>query len=198
MDLDCAEVDSSLTGNVFHGEFDAFYCDLGNSQGQILFGFGSEGTKRNNGDYDGLPYEYYSYPKVTRNIREANPKQIGATQLANRFSLSRTPDAQPQHSINEHILGPKRLFMLVNPASQEMEGAAINEIGDWVAYQKQGYRVDFIFVAYTVSQFQGRDFPALHTIAERAARDAGVGAFWVASECLDHNNWEDVGILKLG
>jgi hypothetical protein len=141
-----------------------------------------------------LPYQYHGYPKVTRNIREENPKKTAAAVMSNRFSLSRAPDVQPRHSLHEGILGPKKLFRLINPASREMEGAVLNEIGDWGAYQRQGYRMNYIFVAYTASQFGGRDFLALHTIAERAARDAGVSAFWVASECLDHTNSEDVGI----
>jgi hypothetical protein len=46
---------------------------------------------------------------------------------------------------------------------------------------------DYIFIGYSTTQFDNKsneDMNALHQMAERAAREAGVPAFWVAGSCM--------------
>jgi hypothetical protein len=54
--------------------------------------------------------------------------------------------------------------------------------------------LNYIFVAYTAEQFQSpEDLRALHQIADAAARNAGVMAYWVGCSCMpDENMQEDV------
>lgn len=93
---------------------------------------------------------------------------------------------------HERLLGPKKLFILKDPASRDMHGFDLVDIEDWKSYQQQ-HGVKYIFIGYTAMQFgDDDDILALHSLAERAARDAGAGAFWCASECLNHNDGLDV------
>lgn len=58
--------------------------------------------------------------------------------------------------------------------------------------------LNYIFVAYTAEQFQGpEDLRALHQIADAAARNAGVMAYWIGCSCMpDDNMQEDVRIIR--
>jgi LmbE family N-acetylglucosaminyl deacetylase len=84
--------------------------------------------------------------------------------------------------VNDRIIGPRRLFMLTSKDSSEMHGYTLATLTD----AKE--RPDFLFVAYTTKQFLQKDHNALHAVAERAARDAGLAAFWCASRCLDQED----------
>lgn len=58
----------------------------------------------------------------------------------------------------------------------------------------------YIFVAYTAEQFQTTDdLRVLHQIADAAARNAGVMAYWVGCSCMPDENQlsEDVRITRL-
>jgi hypothetical protein len=45
--------------------------------------------------------------------------------------------------------------------------------------------LSYIFVAYTAEQFQStEDLMALHQIADAAARNVGVTAYWVGCSCM--------------
>jgi hypothetical protein len=141
-----------------------------------------------------LPYKYYRYPKVSRNSLEEQPRPATRAPEQWRYSLlSRGPDRIPAQDTNEGLLGPHKLFILNNPESRELHGARLIEIGNWTDYQtRHPNETTYIFAAYTAKQFSPNNFDILHTLAERAAREAGASAFWVASECLDHSNPEDV------
>jgi hypothetical protein len=63
--------------------------------------------------------------------------------------------------------------------------------------QNDGHRLSYIFIAYTSEQFNTPDdFRVLHEIADVAARNAGVIAYWVGCSCMPGNQLEeDVNIL---
>lgn len=171
---------------------------------------------RNGGNYDPLPYRFNRYPKLTRNVLEAKPKEstdpsltLAEAQVHNQ-ALSRAPDEQMKRdgavpkardgspdgllAINERIHGPRKLFVLRNSESLELEGHDLISISDWSLYRRRNL-TNYIFVGYTANQFQTEsDFRQLCATAERAARKAGVQAFWIASSCLNHNNREDVRV----
>jgi len=58
-------------------------------------------------------------------------------------------------------------------------------VEDWVSQYKSEHSLSYIFVAYTAEQFRNdEDLMALHQIADAAARNAGVMAYWVGCSCM--------------
>jgi hypothetical protein len=164
---------------------------------------------RNNGNYAPLPYRFSRYPKLTRNVLEANPKspETSSSSRANAQIhgqvLSRAPNEHPVTdgattkdgmilSTNERLHGPRKLFILHDPESSELKGHSLYSIEDWAQFRRQ-HKTNYLFIGYTANQFKKEaDFNELYDTAERAARKAGVQAFWVANGCLDRGNDEDV------
>ncbi|KAF4624294.1 hypothetical protein G7Y89_g13878 [Cudoniella acicularis] len=131
---------------------------------------GAEGEIRNHGRYDPFPYRFWGYPKAARNLREGqNP-----------------PPSGPNSSgLLQRVLGPRWLCVLkpTDPEHPErMCGMEIQRVDE------SSPQIDYLFIGYTTQQFDNEDFdsdmPELHAIAERAAREANVGAFWVAGSCM--------------
>jgi hypothetical protein len=62
---------------------------------------------------------------------------------------------------------------------------------------KSRHNLSYIFVAYTAEQFNSpEDFKVLHQMADVAARNAGVIAYWVGCSCMpDIQLQEDVRIV---
>lgn len=61
----------------------------------------------------------------------------------------------------------------------------IMNVEDWISQYKSEHNLSYIFVAYTAEQFQSNeDLMALHQIADAAARNAGVTAYWVGCSCM--------------
>jgi hypothetical protein len=57
---------------------------------------------------------------------------------------------------------------------------------------KSGQNLSYIFVAYTAEQFNAPDdFRVLHQMADVAARNAGVTAYWVGCSCMPDNQLQD-------
>ena len=80
----------------------------------------------------------------------------------------------------ERILGPRELCFL--PESGENNGFAIPRPVE--AYEQH---TQYVFIGYTAEQFSHdspEDMEVLDLIAARAAREAGVPAYWVASCCM--------------
>ena len=59
---------------------------------------------------------------------------------------------------------------------------------DLVELSNGSHGATYAVVAFFAKQFRKKDWDALHSIGERAARDAGVDAFWVSTQCLDHSD----------
>jgi hypothetical protein len=54
-----------------------------------------------------------------------------------------------------------------------------------ITQYKRERDLSYVFVAYTAEQFQStEDLRALHQIADAAARNAGVAAYWVGCSCM--------------
>lgn len=61
----------------------------------------------------------------------------------------------------------------------------IMSVEEWVTQYKSERNLSYIFVAYTAEQFKSNDdLMALHQIADAAARNAGVLAYWVGCSCM--------------
>lgn len=68
-----------------------------------------------------------------------------------------------------------------------------------ITQYKSERNLSYIFVAYTAEQFQTtEDLRALHQIADAAARNAGVMAYWVGCSCMPERDQlqEDVSAHK--
>jgi hypothetical protein len=54
-----------------------------------------------------------------------------------------------------------------------------------ITQYKRERDLSYVFVAYTAEQFQStEDLRTLHQIADTAARNAGVTAYWVGCSCM--------------
>lgn len=127
--------------------------------------------------YDGFPYRYFGYPKSAKNVLEERPDA-----QARRDDANRTESGAVCEDASDRVIGPSRLFTLINKESSEMHGHTLETLTSTKRCP------DFLFLAYTTSQFKKGDLDTLHAIGERAARDAGLSAFWCGSRCLDLKN----------
>ncbi|KAH6666428.1 hypothetical protein B0J14DRAFT_202658 [Halenospora varia] len=121
----------------------------------------AEGQVRNGGWYDPFPYRFWGYPKAATNIRENHRNAL----------------AYNSKRLLERILRPRWLCFL----NKGEKGITLKEVTDDVA------DVEYLMIAYTTKQFDNFndvDMTELHLIAEKAARKAGVDAFWVAGSCM--------------
>ncbi|KAF2203025.1 hypothetical protein GQ43DRAFT_439211 [Delitschia confertaspora ATCC 74209] len=139
----------------------------------------AEGQSRNEGKYDPFPYMYYGYPKVARNMLENETLQ--------GYRLNET------HPVAERILRPRFLCFL----TEEGRPANLMNVEEWInQYDKSGRNLSYLFVAYTQEQFPDEDQynRELHEIADAAARNAGVTAYWIGNSCMPepHNLTEDI------
>ncbi|OXV08124.1 hypothetical protein Egran_04114 [Elaphomyces granulatus] len=125
---------------------------------------GADGAFRNHGKFDPFPYRHWLYPDIARN----------------KFENSESALARVVGPEMERILGPRELCFLSK--SGENDGFAIPRRVE--AYEQD---TQYVLVGYTAEQFSHdseEDMEALAFIADRAAREAGVPAYWVASSCM--------------
>ncbi|KAH9878695.1 hypothetical protein IAQ61_001968 [Plenodomus lingam] len=121
---------------------------------------------RNNGGYDPVPYQYFGYPKVARNILEMD-RPLGR-------------DSIQTNAIAERVLRPRYLCFLRDKG----QPAKITKVEEWIT-ENPGRNLSYVFIAYTAEQFEStEDLLALHRIADAAARNAGVLAYWVGCSCM--------------
>jgi hypothetical protein len=73
----------------------------------------AEGTTRNNGGYDVVPYVYHGYPKVARNVCEMDKTRGYAVSQAN--------------PVAERVLRPRYLCFLREPG----EAAMVMDVEEW-------------------------------------------------------------------
>lgn len=122
---------------------------------------------RNGGNYDPVPYKYFGYPKVARNVLEMDrPQNSGPIQT---------------NAVAERLLRPRYLCFL----REEGEPAMIMNVEEWITQYKAERNLSYVFIAYTAEQFHStEDLRALHQISDAAARNAGVMAYWVGCSCM--------------
>ncbi|KAL7777032.1 hypothetical protein CFE70_007453 [Pyrenophora teres f. teres 0-1] len=129
---------------------------------------------RNNGNYDGLPYSWWGYSKVAKNMIETDHPRDHSPRQAN--------------PIAERILRPRFLCFL----REEGRPAEIMAVDRWINEYKSGQELEYIFIAYTAEQFnRPEDFKVLHQMADAAARNAGVIAYWVGCSCMPDGQLEE-------
>ena len=136
----------------------------------------AEGQMRNNGYYDALPYKWWGYAKMPRNpFEESTPRHL-------------TPRHEKRtNPVSERLLRPRYLCFLRKPGDREMHGVDPMSVDERISSHGADQNLDYLFIAYTAEQFlhtSGEDMEALHQIAERATRDAGLPAYWVGCSCM--------------
>jgi hypothetical protein len=120
---------------------------------------------------------YYGYPKVARNPLEMDPSRIASPTETN--------------PVSERVLLPRYLCFL----REQGEPAIVMNVEEYIAQYKTDTHISYVFVAYTGEQFQSSDdFRVLHQIADAAARNASVQAYWIGCSCMPDKNMlqEDV------
>ncbi|KAF8853895.1 hypothetical protein BDZ45DRAFT_748059 [Acephala macrosclerotiorum] len=126
-----------------------------------LPGVASTGGVVNGGCYDPFLYRYWGYCKITRNAVEQSDKISKKNSQATREGLTASEKAK-----SNRILEPRMLCFLKGE-----EGGNPFEVSKWRELNpgKHGNKCpDYIFVAP----------------AARAAREAGVEAYWIGSSCM--------------
>jgi len=97
--------------------------------------------------------------------------------------------------IAERILRPRYLCVL----REEGEHAECVLVEEWITQHKSERNLSYVFVAYTAEQFQDNDMDnnALDRIADAAARNAGVSAYWIGHCCMPDGEHleDDVGAI---
>ena len=91
------------------------------------------------------------------------------------------------------LLRPRYLCILAVDGGVAFTVISVEE---WYAQNTgSGQVLEYLFVAYSNEQFRNssdNDMKVLHSIAVKAAKDAGVSAFWVAGSCMpDEASLED-------
>lgn len=152
--------------------------------------------------YHPVPYRDWHYCKSPRNKHEINPSQQGATAIERRMGQTNTGEPVEQskdlgresglltrRELEEHFnpeynrtLRPRYLCFL---DKANLRGFAMRRVEEWMSETGALSHPDYIFVAYTAEQFcVGDDGEVLLGLAERAARDAELPAFWCSWVCL--------------
>jgi hypothetical protein len=136
------------------------------------------GAIRNYGCYDPLPYQFWGYPRVARNLLE-DPRRKS-------IPVPRFPD---------RILRPRYLCFLRHPSDREtLHGADILLVNEWLELHDYEDATHYLFMSYTGLQFNRNsmdDSKALRQMAERATRDAGLQAYWTDVDCMPPQDLEE-------
>ncbi|KAF3934406.1 hypothetical protein ABW19_dt0202474 [Dactylella cylindrospora] len=96
---------------------------------------------------------------------------------------------EPRNDQEYRVLKPRYLCFLIEPEDRNRRGIVVKSVEEWEFTDGRNTNLSYIFIAYTQDQFPHTeigepDVNELHAIAETAARQAGVIAFWVAASCL--------------
>lgn len=137
----------------------------------------------NGGHYDVFPYKYYGYAKAPRNTSERQPGTIQSIEAAKQ--------TQP---VAERVLRP-RFVCLMNDDGN----VTIEDVETWTTTHP-GESLDYIVVAYTTEQFShssNDDMEALHTLAQRATKDAGLQAYWIGCSCMPDEKQMEADVYRI-
>lgn len=141
-----------------------------------------------------MKYHFWGYSKVAKNMIETdNPRGQSPRQanpIADRVLRPRYLCFLREEGRPAQIMGVEKWYISVMKVCMPMTDIfRINEY-------KSGEELQYIFIAYTAEQFSTpEDFRVLHQIADAAARNAGVLAYWVGCSCMpDGQLQEDVRI----
>lgn len=126
------------------------------------------------GQYAPVPIEFKGSAKVWNNRLEDRREDEAATRGAEVYQ----------------VLRPRSLCFL-----RESHGIDIRLVEDWEEAEGRNKSLSYIFVAYFTQHFRNDnvdDMMALSQIAEKAARDAGVLAYWVGASNMDGASSSDL------
>ncbi|KAK0631362.1 hypothetical protein B0T14DRAFT_409783, partial [Immersiella caudata] len=130
-------------------------------------------TWRYGGDFAPVLFRYYGNAKVWNNpLEHTRGRSLPSSNQAYR------------------TLKPRHLCFLREPERGDCVGVDIKTVEEWEAAETKAGRATssrYLFVAYSTEHFShsnASDLRALHKIAEAAARDAGIPAYWVACSCM--------------
>jgi hypothetical protein len=100
---------------------------------------------------------------------------------------------QTTHAVAERPLYPRRLCFLEDKSDPNAR-ITLYDVDAWMnEYNLVEHEMQYVFVAYTTSQFShhdAEDIKCLHNIAKQAAIDAGVGAYWIGASCMSDDEEE--------
>jgi hypothetical protein len=126
------------------------------------------------GRYAPLPYKFHGYPKVARNQLENAHTQCSSTAIS------------PANISTNRLLRPRYLCFLESPGDGAVHGMKRLLVSDWER-RNPGDLPRYLFIAYSTEQFRHssrEDLEELHKIAEMAARNANLPAYWIACTCM--------------
>ncbi|SMR47585.1 unnamed protein product [Zymoseptoria tritici ST99CH_3D1] len=149
----------------------------------LLFPGDVSGQERNGGCYDVFPYKSYTYPKAARNQFEDDRQTSIARQLKDGPGLE-----------GKRALRPRYLCVLTDDDTVD-----VIFVDGWTD-KHPGQHLEYVFIAYTAAQFSHdshEDMEALHDIAKRATKDAGVTAYWVGSSCMPDDDQLEQDVYKI-
>jgi hypothetical protein len=168
---------------------------------------GGKGQIRNHGCYDGFPYRYWGYAKYWRNSREDRFFHITDRDAPRNNTHQEVKDQEIElegtvpydqddgtNPVAERLLRPRHLCFL----NESGGPTRLMNINDWLREHQTSNPPDYLFVAYTSEQFRGdKDFAALTRLAEKAARDAGVSAYWISCSCMPDENEIEQDVYRI-
>ncbi|KAL3422677.1 3-hydroxyisobutyrate dehydrogenase protein [Phlyctema vagabunda] len=156
----------------------------------VFFVFSSDGPDQKYGlRYAPLPYKFHGYAKAARNLLENSP-----------MNGSRKVVVDPLNQVSERLLLPRHLCFLNDPDAKELKGWNPISVDHWKASKKTKGSLRYLFVAYSAEQFShtsNDDLDALHVIAETAARQAGLPAYWVACSCMPNRDEVEEDVYRI-
>lgn len=149
---------------------------------QLAFASGVSG-ERSGGHYDVFPYRYYGYARAPRNAFENPSSMIHSTDAVKQV--------QP---VAERVLRPRFLCFI-----NDNGNVTIEDVERWTA-DHAGESLDYLFIAYTAQQFShdsNDDKEALHVIAQRATKDAGLRAYWIGCSCMPNGRELEQDVYRI-
>lgn len=169
----------------------------------------ASGPEVNFGNYECFPYKYYGYAKAPRNVLETSSSAFETDNAFDRphqmverafppralerssSTLEKSNRLDQTNPIIERALRPRYLCLM-----NEDKGFSIVNVSEWEKGH-EGQSLDYVFVAYSTTQFSqedNADMEALHAIARRATKDASLRAYWVGCSCMpdEHEMEKDV------
>ncbi|KAL2817966.1 hypothetical protein BDW59DRAFT_165672 [Aspergillus cavernicola] len=134
------------------------------------------GEVRNNGRYEQFKYHYWGHSYVPSNPRDAITPVLELNGIA------------------ERPLPPRYLCFL-----KSVGGMEVARVSDWEKHNDHGAILEYVFISYTPAQFLGReDWDKLHELAEEAARQAGVSAYWISCSCMPDSDQLSEDVSRYG
>ncbi|KAK0712119.1 hypothetical protein B0H67DRAFT_493156, partial [Lasiosphaeris hirsuta] len=132
-------------------------------------------TWRHGGHFAPILFRYHGGAKVWSNpLEQARGRSL--------------PSSNSNHTYR--TLKPRHLCFLREPERGDCLGVDIRTVQEWETAEANARRASslrYLFVAYSTEHFSHSnpsDLGALHKIAETAARNAGLPAYWVACSCM--------------